>query len=528
MKTILLGIAILIIASSPLAAQTKQSAVEFPCKLTDYRIPRPDTILVRCDGVNITNLVADASLYKLLDESVVYPAVETRQGAGQGPDPNYPFWLRFSFKQSLQPGEDYELRFSGSYQIKRPGNDVPTKEVFPPTRFRFTTRLDLAAAKVVGRPKQKLSSHYAVRLAGGAKLIDQTNRTEYALSPGSGDLNDPDAVGQILLDPEPPSLGQKLEVQGVTDVFGRTPVVKPAKAAPPAAAPKSKDAANWYLNFLHQSGEGAKPTWIVNVKVAPVLRGLPGGFYLTPSLNVDTGNGQVGQTKTNDIINPKFGFTRLVRVRAGILEAMKFVPALSYETNRKRDKRNLLFDGDWRFYLKGLENTKAERSQDAFLRARLLDPKILPQDVPKARFGYSIQLLLGTEIGNSLTNNLVKSSDKSSQVTVPKYAIRRLRPHMSGTLELGNFTASLSVYPRYLFSAENVTREISTPQADGKVKKTILLSTVSDWRPYGELSLTYAFDPAGHYAVTSVYKFGSQPPNFDHTNLVQSGILIRF
>lgn len=43
-----------------------------------------------------------------------------------------------------------------------------------------------------------------------------------------------------------------------------------------------------------------------------------------------------------------------------------------------------------------------------------------------------------------------------------------------------------------------------------------------------QVSLSYAFDPAGHYSVDTAYKVGSQPPNFDRVNLVQSGILIRF
>jgi hypothetical protein len=528
MKRILIALVILVAAPSLLAAQAAGSTVDFPCKLTDYRILRPDTIMVRCDGVSITDFTADVSLYKLLDESVAYPAVETREGGGSGPAVNYPFWLKFSFTQPLQPGQDYELRFMGSYRIRRPGNPDLITERFSSTRFRLSTRPDLAVAKVVGRQKQKLSSHFAVQLSPGAKLFDKSTSNEYDLSLASTDPDDPDAAGQILLDPEPTLLGQKLEARGITDVFGQTPTVKPPKAAPPPAAPKTKEAASWHFNVLHQMGEGTKPTWIADVKVAPVLRGLPGGFFITPSINVDTGNGQVGQTKTNDIINPKFGVTRLVRTQSGILEGMKFSPALSYETNRKRDKRNILFDGDLRIYLRGFENTKAQRSQDAFLRARLWDPKVLPQDVPQARFGYSVKLFLGTEIGTSLTDNAVKSSDKSSSVTVPKYAIRRLRPRFSGTIELWRFTASLSLYPRFLFSAENVTREIDTPQSDGTVKKTILLSTVSGWRPYGELSISYAFDPAGHYAVNTVYKFGSQSPNFDHTNLVQSGIVIRF
>lgn len=528
MRTTLLALVLGVAAPLLLLAQPKPATVEFPCKLTDYRIPQPNTVAVRCDGVSITNFTADTALYKLQDESVVYPAVQSIEKAGSGPDASA-FWLKFSLNQSLQPGQDYELRFSGSYQIQRPGNDTPVIEHFSATRFRFSTRPDLAVRSVKGRPGQKLSSHFAMQVSAGAKLIDHSNNNaEYRLEAASPDPNDYDAMGQILLVPAPSSLGQKIEVQGIADVFGQTPLVKTSKPAPPPAAPKSKDAAAWYFNFAHQAGVGITPSWIANIKVAPVLGGLPAGFFIAPSLNVDVGQGQVGQTKTNDLINPKLGVTRLVRTQAAILEAVRFASALSYETNRKSDKRNILFDGDSRIYFKALENTKAQRSQDAFLKARLQDLKILPQDVPKARFGYSIQLFLGIEIGSSLTDNTVKSSDKSSQVTVPQYAIRRLRPHFSDTFEFWNFTVSVSVYPRYLFSAENVTRENDTPQPNGKSKKTIVLHRASGWRPYGECSINYALDPAGHYAINTIYKLGSQPPNFDRANVFQSGILIRF
>lgn len=525
MKKLFLTLVILAAIPELLMAQDKPD-VDFPCQLTDYRILQPSTIVVRCDGVKITNFAATASLYKLLDESVAYPAVGT--GTGSGPDANYPFWLTFLLSQPLEHTQDFELRFSGSYQIKRPGRADLVTESFKSTRFRFTTRPELAVAKTPGPNQQYLSGRSAVQLSQGAKLVDKTSGQQYDLQLASGDLTDPDAAGQIVLNPAPSTLGQKLEVQGAIDIFNQTLTVKPAKAAPPPTAPKTKEAATWHFNVLHQMGEGMKPTWIVDVKIAPVLGGLPGRFYITPSLTVDTGNGKVGETKTNDIINPKFGVSRLVRIDGGILNGIKFSPSISYETNRDRDKRNLLFDGNTRIYFRGLENTKAQRSQDAFLRARLLDPKVLPQDVPQARFGYSVKLFFATELGTALTDNEVKSSDKSSSVTVPKYGIRRFRPQFSGTLEFWRLTTSLSMYPRFLFSAENVTRELDAIQADGSVKKTIFLHTVSGWRPYGELSLSYSLDPAGHYSANTVYKFGSQAPNFDHTNIVQSGIVVRF
>jgi hypothetical protein len=520
------------VLAQPAKQEAKQST-DLPCKLTDYRIVRsdatkpPDTVAVLCDGRSLAGFAATAVLYVLQDESVVIPAVESV--AMQAPRAKAFSWLIFHFAHSLKAGQDYELRLSGTYA--RPTNpDVAEK--FSGTRFRFSTRPDLAVAKTPGRDGVYLTSHFEMQVSDQAKLIDNShNKKEYKLQAEPADPDDYDLKGQILIPNGPATpgeLGPKLELQGVTDAFGQVPQVKPPKPAPPPAAPKNKDAAAWYFNFMHQAGVGITPSWIADIKMAPVFSMLPGGFFVTPSLNVDVGQGQVGQTKTNDLINPKLGVTRLVRTRNRTLQAMRFAPSFSYETDRAGDKRNSLFDGDWRFYISGLYNTKAERTQEAYWRARLLNPKALPQDVPKAKFGYDIQIYLGTEIGGPLTNNTSKSSDKSTSVLVPTYAVRRLRPHLASTFEFWNLTLSISVFPRYLFGTEYVTREATTLKATGKTNQTIYLSTVSGWRPYGECTLSYAFDPSGHYSVNTAYKVGSQPPNFDRVNLVQSGILIRF
>jgi hypothetical protein len=435
-------------------------------------------------------------------------------------------YLEFSFASfTFQSGEDYELRFSGRYK-NDPNSVVEIK--FSSALLRFSTKSDLAVVKNPGQQTQRLYGNVALNIASGANLTDKSTGQSFGLQAAAG--ADPfDGVGNLTLVPAPTSIDpRKSAVVGITDVFGNTPAVKPAKPIGAPTAPKDKDASVYYLNFLHQAGVGFKPTWIANIKLTPLFGVLPGGHLLAPELNVDIGQGRVGTTKTNDIINPKIGVTRLVRTRAGILENLQYTAAFSYETNRKFDKRNALFDGDLRFYLRNFQNTRAERTQDKFFRKRLEDRNILPQDVPEVFFGYSIKLFLGTESGGALTSNQVKSSDETSEVTVPTYAIRRLRPSMSATFEFARVTTTLSFTPRYLFSAENVTREIDTIQPDGKTTKTVVLSTVSGWRGYGEFSVSYSIDPLGHYAFNTVYKRGSQPPNFDRVNLFQSGILIRF
>jgi hypothetical protein len=297
--------------------------------------------------------------------------------------------------------------------------------------------------------------------------------------------------------------------------------------------PKSKADANYYINFSQQAGWGITPTWAADVKIAPVLGHPWGGWFLAPSFLADIGYGSVGNTKATDLIKPSIGATRLFSIDNSFIQGIGAIPSFSYETDRENDKRNALFDGDLRFYLRGLSKTKAERSLDKLLDARKKDAGKEDKDMTqaddpsvKANFGYSVQLFLGTEAGGALMAVTAQSSDKSSKVVVPSYTIARLRPRATTTLEYKAVTLNLSVVPRYLFTTEDVTRQVLVPKAIGSAKENIYLATVSGWRPYGEVGAKVALDPGGHFALNATYKVGSLPGNFNKTNLFQTGLLM--
>jgi hypothetical protein len=527
--------------------QEDKRPADLPCKLTDYRVLHaqnpPDTVAALCYGPPLADFTATARLFLMNDKTMAVQAIETVKV--QGPAAEKGNWLVFPFTHSLEAGQHYELRLTGTYSRTQPAGAGPgggtpkVPESFADVALTFRTDTSLTVAKATGRGDAAiLTSNMEMKVSPNAKLTDTVKNKVYKLTTRPIDPNDIDydSIGLIFIEGSPTTdkLGTKLAIEGVTDAFGQeVSKVVPAKPGTPAAAPKSKDDAAYYFNFLHQAGVGITPTWIADVKVAPVLKALPGELVPTPVLNVDVGQGQVGQTKTNDLINPKLGLARFVETQNKTLQAMNFTTSFAYETNRAGDRRNGLFDGDWRFYFGGLSDPMAKRTTEALQaatkRAAQVNPyaKISPEEVPKAKFGYDIQIYVGTELGGSFTNDTDKSSDKSTSVLVPMYAIRRLRPHVAATFEFGRFTWSISAFPRYLFAKEFVTREVAVVTS-GKTKQTIYLSTVSGWRPYGECTLSYSIDPAGHYSVNVAYKVGSQPPNFDRVNLVQSGILIRF
>ena len=89
---------------------------------------------------------------------------------------------------------------------------------------------------------------------------------------------------------------------------------------------------------------------------------------------------------------------------------------------------------------------------------------------------------------------------------------------------------SLLAVPRYLFPHESVTRETTVPDPADTTKmiQQIYLRSLKGWRIFGTTTFLWKLDPAGHYAWTITHKIGSQPPNFDHVNQVESGLVVIF
>jgi hypothetical protein len=521
----------LIIAS--LLFVCSMGAQQFPCKQpVDYKIRDKNTLLVLCDAAVPTQIDATGSLFLLVNESIVHGS-EINGTAKSVVDTD---WLVFTFQSALEGGKDYELQFAGKITIQV-GREQRS-QAFKDARFRITTKPTVQVWEPPGVHHFVVDSHVALDLTTlGAGKISQKNSSgkfedTHATFLPQAEQNT-DSIGQVNIPASPRLTGPPFLLEGLKDVFGQALVADPTKHAPPISVPKSKTDANYYINFLQQAGWGITPTWVADVKIAPVLGRPVGGWFLAPSFLADVGSGSVGDTKATDLIKPSIGATRLFSFDDSFIQGIGVIPSFSYETDRENDKRNALFDGDLRFYLRGFSKTKAESSLQKLLAARKKevgkDAKDMTQaDDPsvKANFGYSVQLFLGAEAGGALMAVTAQSSDKSSKVVVPTYTIARLRPRATTTLEYKAVTLNLSAVPRYLFTTEDVTRQILVPKAAGSAKEKIYLDTVSGWRPYGEVSAKVALDPVGHFALNATYKVGSQPANFNKTNLFQTGLLM--
>jgi len=305
-----------------------------------------------------------------------------------------------------------------------------------------------------------------------------------------------------------------VQITGIRDIFGQELTLKNDVSL--GGAPKTKDASQWYVLFSHQAGPGSVPDWISDVKIAPQIgRPVLGGFFWTPSLNMDIGSGTIGTVKANDTIKASLGLTRLFRTEERGLEAVRFTPALGFETNREFNQRNVVSDLDFAFSITGLSATRTERSWVLYNKMKPPKPKFSAQ---MADFGAGVQFFLGSEIGHDILAEKVTAAKSTAFVMVPLYSIARLRPRMSAFLEYKRLSLTVTAAARYLFLTEWATRQ----SADGK---SIWLDPVSGFRPYGEACIKFSIDQAGHIALNSTYKLGSQPPTFQYVNSVQSGVL---
>jgi hypothetical protein len=310
-----------------------------------------------------------------------------------------------------------------------------------------------------------------------------------------------------------------LEVEGLQDLFGDP--LKIQSDVTLGAVPKTKDDSMFYLKLDHQAGPGSAPGYAIEVKLAPDL-GPPsiGGFTWRPALNMDIGAGTVSNVKVNDTIIPSVGLTELFRTEHRGPEALRITPAISFETNKEFNKKNLIYDQDFQFFVSQLVSSRTVRAWQKFNELKPKNPDLTFTN-ELANWGAGVDLFAGSELGGALMTQTVKASKSSSSVSVPTYMVARVRPKLSAYAEYKRIHLTFSVIPRYLLATEYATRE----SKDGK---TIRLVAVSGFRPYGEAGVNCGLDQSGHIALNTTYKLGSQPPSFQQTNTVQTGLLIKY
>ncbi len=518
--------------------------VSFPCQVKSSLVVSPTRFAVRCDAQQtgsspMTIAEIDGKGTESNPQSVTLVA-----------QPNNPRWMLVDLPtgQAFASGKSYRL-----YNKTAPPSQGATVQ-YKAFKYEFEVNKKLAvvmpySASFGAKPFTQennicyfASTQVAVDPASFSSVVFSEDRppmrhpypTEVqSVTSASDDYDFMGTVRICIPSPGIKSVNSHVVVTGLRNRLGDEVSVGSTDRLILPGSPKGKDDAMFYAKLLSQAGPGAKPGWAADVKFAPVLFPLGmTGFFFNPNVTINIGWGTVKDNKVADLIHVGLGATRAFQIKPWqkVLPLIQATPQMAFETDREGHHQNLLFDGDAQFWFHGWRHSIKDKN------ARILASRSVPgQSAPDitdigAKWGWQLEAYLGTEVGSALSSDTVKSADKSSSVDLPTYTIARLRPRFAATLEIRKVTFSLSVVPRYLFDSESVTRETNVPLASDPTKQSamVYLWHAQGFRPYGEAGVAWQFDRDGHISISTTYKLGSLPPNFDKINTVQTGLQIVF
>jgi hypothetical protein len=515
-------------------------ADEIPCRLSNYIVVTKSKLAINCT-LPLKGASGSASLYTVVNGVPSTSPVTT--GALSSEDVNF---LVVKFDTDLQANTDYDVKLEG----KTGSSNTP----FDPKHFPFSTKPKATISLPVKKstPQYRYGERLLV-LANIAleKASEKTTKFSSEDAPGvfiphaaaveiTGPLPDLSFVEYATADLKfstgdtPKQLNSRFAITGLNDIFG-TPVVldKAQKRLAPASSPKSKDDSFYYAKLLHQAGINSKPAFILDGKLAPVFPIVPWRYVLLrPSATADIGQGgAIGKTKTNDLIQFGLGVGRFFRTEhLGPIQGIDPAAGFTYETNYEMVHKNALFTSEGQWFVAGTDESLKQKNFIRYVNEKKKDASLEPQDATKALFGYRFRFYTGVETGSQVSEETANASSGTSKVQIPKYSIARIYPKASLALDFTQrLTLTLSSTGRYLFATENVYRERDVPSTTGgDPAEQVYLTTVSGFRPSGEVGLAFALDDAGHYALSSAVKVGSLPPNFVRIATVQTGLTIKF
>jgi hypothetical protein len=521
------------------------------CGAKDYKIMSQTSVAVRCTG-DVTNLIVkDVSAYLLGDTRItplnatvtVSHFLTTRE------------WLLLTMngpEGTLTPKHKYRMLLTYSV-TNTPGNEV--------VDIDSSGTVTIAASTIKSQPQEYRATSHVGFSAGGRKLAsakigphepcriqlqDDTKKklavsghcsgleslTTDSLTPADLANVDPDRVGLYVIDLDqiPHSTLIPSGLAPLQDIFGNALQIDPKSRFSPQKAPATKDASQYYINFNYAAGVGTVPAWVLDAKIAP-QSGVNHGFMFGPLATANVGNNKLkGQTYTDTI--DLGGNAQRIFQPSAILQELLFVPGVTYETDKKFDRHNLLATTDLRYNFAGLYHTEsigtlqkyyaavqaAEKKKQEDPNARVIEPQL--DDVQPVLFGYALDFHTGIETGGALVDSTVTASVGKVTQTLPTYSIVRVVPQIHNLLEVWKFSLDTSMTGRYLFTTENTVIETST--------HSLFLKRVQGWKGVLAVTGTYNLDPQGHFGLTIAFKDGFSPPTYQRVNAVQAGLLLKY
>jgi hypothetical protein len=497
------------------------------CKVTDFRIAAADEVDLYCNPRLSGPVSGTIRLSEVDNQGQQHTSVDGTFFWLQ----NDMHWIQVALQQPLKPNTKYQI--TGTTAKGTIPFDVFSFDTKPTATVLIKEHSDLPNHRCPeGEWLVVLQSKIALAptsLAAAQLDLSDGSSQKVKLQPVSPDVSDRLVIGRAE-GCSPYSIGireaksftlEKVENILATEVKGKG-TYKTGKA------PADKTSSAYYAQFDAQAGQGQKPGYTIVGTLDPKLQYWGGGFYFTPNADVDLGYGSLDNTKVTDMIKAGGGLTRYFPSWS-----TEFEPSLQFETDRHGAHRNLIFDGKAQYFGRGWRQTIAEKTYEKFAAQVLKGGPDVPKTVDEVKlvpWGWQLELFGGVETGEAFTNDSVKSSDKKTSVVLPSYDIARVRPNASITGEYKWASLNLNVTPRYLFPYENVTREFTklTSPTSTTTFQQIYVTRLNGWRTLGVATFLLNLDRVGHACWSVTYKAGSEPPNFNHVNMVETGLLLKY
>lgn len=525
------------------------------CAAKDYKVMSQSAVAVRCTGDTTGLVVKDVSVF-LLGDTKITPLNASATISHFATSNEWLLLTLAGAESNLKPKQKY--RISATYVVTDSlGHSAPKTEFVDIDTADTTT---ITPTTIKSQPQEYRAISHVGFSTGGRRLasarvapkvpcqIPLQDDTKKLLSvngkcsvldslssdsPSSAELAnvDPDRVGLYVIDlneiPRSILIPSGLPLQ---NVFGNIPKIDPKSRLSPQKAPATKDASHYYINFNYAAGVGTVPAWVLDGKIAP-QSGLHKGFTFGPLASANVGNNKLkGQTYTDTI---DFGVTAQKIFQPNeVLQELLFVPGLTYETDKKFDRDNLLGTVDLRYNFAGLYRTQSIGTLQKFYsmvqavkKQKEKDPNstvIEPQvdDIRPVLLGYALDFHTGIEAGGALLDTTVSASSGKATQVLPTYSIFRTVPQIHGLLEVWKFSLDASMTGRYLVATENTVLETAT--------HSLFLKRVQGWKGICAITGTYNWDPQGHFAINMAYKDGFAPPTYQRVNAVQAGLLLKY
>lgn len=280
-----------------------------------------------------------------------------------------------------------------------------------------------------------------------------------------------------------PTSSVAVRLEGLSDLFGNP--VKAEGMLPPIPAPRGKEDAHFYTRLLFESAPGSPEILSLDLKIQPSLQ-LRGNWLFRPELTASVSRNLPPSTNS---IRAAALFSRTDKIDQGVLATNAVSLGPSLEADRGFDRVNGILDLRWKPGVRGLYHPRFKEILDN------------PQDAPPLT-GWGLDGWLGLETGRSIR--------RQETLGIAPYNILRARPTVHGFYEIGPVTLDVASSLRYLGTRER------TP------------GNVSGFRPYTEVTLSWAFDPAKHLTLAATYRNGSEPPVFVKVEKVSVGVVAKY